>query len=64
MTPFVDVLLRELCTDLPLMEESLRQDDFQNAARARCRELLELAPFYDKTSLTDAIESLRSRYGW
>ena len=64
MTPFIDVLLRELSSDLPLMEESLREDVFRTAARTRCKEILDLAPFYDKTTLSEAIESLRTQYGW
>lgn len=64
MTPFIDVLLREFSSDLPLMEESLKEDVFRIAARTRCKEILELAPFYDKTPLSEAIECLRTQYGW
>lgn len=64
MTPYVELLLRDLIADLPAMGDSLPHEAFNEAAQRRCLEIVELAPAYDRQQLNEVFEVLRRQYGW
>ena len=64
MTPYVEVLVRELSSDLALMRESMDRAQFREAAMFRCSEILTLSPQLDVPSASLAMERLRELYGW
>jgi hypothetical protein len=64
MTPYVEALLRELSSDLPLMCESMDRAQLREAAMFRCSEILTLSPHLDVPSASLAMERLRDIYGW